>query len=595
MNDQHPPAGHVGHDGRQTGSFATDPLLGSFPGDHRAGYDADLSATGYGDSAHGAGYATTYATGQPDHSGQYDASAWNTGAQQTLTYDDGYAAQEQAPQVPQQWDPTGTWQQSPGQDQTGAFAATGFAETAYGTETPYGTDASYGSDTVYATEAYGVGTYGTDPYDTGAYPAGTAYGTGGAYGTDAHETGAYPAGAYGTAAVAADTGTYATTAFATGAFAPDAPDAGMYDTGAYTAYGTSVYDSGAYDATAWNSGATPGDTAYEPDQMSDSPYEQVSADATAPEGPAEPDLPAEESGADLSSTAEFAALAPETVPEPACDDTPEHGDGDVFPAPHPVNRSAGRASASRGRARRRTPAKRSALLTVAVPSACVMSVAGIAAASVGLPGGDDKAEDKTASLAVADPGSAEVIAANSRLDSQLEQLSAGSDDFRERASRTQERIDLRERQAAEKKKREEEAARREALRPKFVLPVKQHGLSAYYGQAGINWMSSHTGIDFPVGYGTPVMAATDGTVRTQLNSAYGIMAIVTTADGTETWYCHLSSTRIRSGPVKAGDVIGYAGKSGNSTGPHLHFEVRPGGGASIDPLAWLRSKGLNPT
>ncbi|MGW4307562.1 peptidoglycan DD-metalloendopeptidase family protein [Streptomyces californicus] len=605
MNDQHPPAGHVGHDGRPTGSFATDPLLGSFPGDHRTGYDADLSAAGYGDSAYGAGYATTYATGQPDHSGQYDASAWNTGAQQTLTYDDGYAAQDQAPQVPQQWDATGAWQQVPGQDQTGAFPTTGFADTGYGTdtsyvtETPYGTDASYGTDTAYATEAYGVGAYGTDPYDTGTYPAGTAYGTGGAYGTDAHETGAYPIGAYGAAAVAADTGTYATTAFATGAFAPDAQDTGTYATGAYTAYGTSVYDSGAYDATAWNSGATPGETAYGSEQTSDSAYEQVSADATASAGPAEPDHAAEEPGADPSSTAEFAALAPETVPEPAFDvapdDAPEHGGGDAFPAPHPVNRSAGRASASRGRARRRTPAKRSALLTVAVPSACVMSVAGIAAASVGgLPGGDDATEDKTASLAVADPGSAEVVAANSRLDSQLEQLSAGSDDFRERASRTQERIDLRERQAAEKKKREEEAARREALRPKFVLPVKQHGLSAYYGQAGINWMSAHSGIDFPVSYGTPVMAATDGTVRTQLNSAYGVMAIVTAADGTETWYCHLSSTKIRSGPVKAGDVIAYSGNSGNSTGPHLHFEVRPGGGSAIDPLVWLRGKGLNP-
>ncbi|CAM5701631.1 peptidoglycan DD-metalloendopeptidase family protein [Streptomyces californicus] len=229
-----------------------------------------------------------------------------------------------------------------------------------------------------------------------------------------------------------------------------------------------------------------------------------------------------------------------------------------------------------------------------MPSACVMSVAGIAAASVGgLPGGDDATEDKTASLAVADPGSAEVVAANSRLDSQLEQLSAGSDDFRERASHTQERIDLRERQAAEKKKREEEAARREALRPKFVLPVKQHGLSAYYGQAGINWMSAHWA-STPVSSGTPVMAATDGTVRTQLNSAYGVMAIVTAADGTETWYCHLGSTKIPLGPVKAGDVIAYSGNSGNSTGPHLHFEVRPGGGSAIDPLVWLRGKGLNP-
>ncbi|MFF0506136.1 M23 family metallopeptidase [Streptomyces fimicarius] len=568
MNDQHPHAGHVGYDDRSTGSFDTDPLFGSLPGGHDTGYDAGHPAAGYGDTTYGVGYDTAYATGQPNHSGQYDASAWNTGAQQTFAYD-GYAAQEQAQQhapqqEPQQWDTSGAWQQVTDQDLTGQWAT-----AAYGVETPY------------ATEAYETGTYDTGAYDTGTYPAGTAYGTGGVYGADAYETGAYPVGAYGTAAVAADTGTYATT--------------GAYGTGTYDG---GAYDTGAYDATAWNSGATPGDTAYEPEQTSyplyEQQHEQDAADATAAEASAEPDGTTEDPAADPSSTAAFAALAPDAAQGVAPDR--EQDAGDDFPAPHTVNRTAVRPPAPRSRARRRTPAKRSALLTVAVPSACVMSVAGIAAASVsGMPGGEEKQDETTTSLAVADPSTVKPVAANNQLDSQLAQLSEGSDDFRERASRTQERIDLRERQAAEKKKREEEAARREALRPKFVLPVKQHGLSAYYGQAGVNWMSVHSGIDFPVSYGTPVMAATDGTVRTQLNSAYGVMAIVTAADGTETWYCHLSSTKIRSGPVKAGDVIAYSGNSGNSTGPHLHFEVRPGGGAAIDPLVWLRSKGVNPT
>jgi murein DD-endopeptidase MepM/ murein hydrolase activator NlpD len=181
------------------------------------------------------------------------------------------------------------------------------------------------------------------------------------------------------------------------------------------------------------------------------------------------------------------------------------------------------------------------------------------------------------------------------LDTQLATLTADADDFADRASRTQERIDLKQRQAEERKRKAEEAARREALRPKFALPVEQPGLSAYYGQAGVNWMSVHSGIDFPVSYGTPVMAATDGTVRTQWNPAYGNMAIVTAPDGTETWYCHLSTTKIRFGSVKAGDVIAYSGNSGNSTGPHLHFEVRPSGGSAIDPLSWLRSHELDPT
>jgi murein DD-endopeptidase MepM/ murein hydrolase activator NlpD len=185
-------------------------------------------------------------------------------------------------------------------------------------------------------------------------------------------------------------------------------------------------------------------------------------------------------------------------------------------------------------------------------------------------------------------------APTTQLDRQLAGVSADADDFADRASRTQERIDLKDRQAAAKKKAEEEAARKEALRPKFFLPVTQHGLSAYFGQSGVNWMSVHTGIDFPVMVGTPVRAVTDGTVRTQWNSSYGNMAIVTAPDGTETWYCHLSSTKIRSGKVQAGTVIAYSGNTGNTTGPHLHLEVRPDGGSPIDPLAWLLKHGLDP-
>ncbi|UNO40332.1 M23 family metallopeptidase [Streptomyces sp. MST-110588] len=252
---------------------------------------------------------------------------------------------------------------------------------------------------------------------------------------------------------------------------------------------------------------------------------------------------------------------------------------------------AGSRAGGRNRGRGRRTVKRSALLTVAVPSVAAMGVCAVAAASVS---GIGKGTDGRTTQATKEVPPVKPAAANRKLDTQLASLSAGADDFADRASRTQERIDLKARQAADRKRRAEEAARKEAERPKFLLPVKQHGLSAYYGQAGVNWMSVHTGIDFPVSYGTPVMAATDGTVRTQWNSAYGNMAIVTAPDGTETWYCHLSSTRIRSGQVKAGDQIAYSGNSGNSTGPHLHFEVRPGGGSPIDPLPWLRSHGLDP-
>lgn len=368
-------------------------------------------------------------------------------------------------------------------------------------------------------------------------------------------------------------------------------------------------DTGAYDATAWNT------VAAEP--AAADAYAGYEATTVVPAVPADgPDLDLE---ADpyAYADAETSVFDPLTFPveeerEPVFTDAVHDLPTQAMPVTPSEPRSARRAtgknakstakstgtSSANGAAagsRRRSPAKRSALLTVAVPSVCVMGVAGVAAASVGGLTGADKPADEPTTMAAADPASVRPVAANNKLDTQLAALSADAGDFADRASRTQERIDLKQRQEDEKKKRAEEAAAKEAARPKFAVPVAQHGLSAGFGQAGGMWMSVHTGIDFPVSYGTPVMAATDGTVRTQWNSAYGNMAIVTSPDGTETWYCHLSSTKIRSGKVKAGDVIAYSGNSGNSTGPHLHFEVRPGAGAAIDPTSWLRSHGLDPT
>ncbi|MGW2085526.1 M23 family metallopeptidase [Streptomyces sp. NPDC001880] len=480
---------------------------------------------------------------------------------------------------------------------------------------PGGHDGAYGSG-YGAGQSGHSGQYDSTQWDTGAHPA-TSYGTYAPYATQPQQQ--YEAGpTYETTAIwtpVADYGAEATTATATATFAAvpaqgGAPDAtGQWDSGGWHANDpwatgeTTAYDTGAYDATAWNTGATP---EHELQITQTTETAQVSYEAlSAQEAPA-----AQETYTDLSSYDPYAPYATDAAdsadaPAGTARTAGAAGDVDVHDAAtisvaviadvaeaapgrrHPLGGGA-------GRSRRRSPAKRSALLTVAIPSACVMSVAGIAAASVGGLGGEDKKDDNT-TMAAADPGSVKAGAANNKLDTQLANLSADAENFADRASRTQERLDLRERQAAEKKKREEEAARKEALRPKFVMPVKQHGLSAYFGQAGVNWMSVHTGIDFPVMGGTPVMAATDGTVRTQLNSAYGNMAIVTMADGTETWYCHLSGTKIRSGPVKAGDVIAYSGDTGNSTGPHLHFEVRPGGGAAVDPLPWFRSHGVNLT
>lgn len=488
-----------------------------------------------------------------------------------------------------------------------------------------GQEAQYGDFTSYdgytTTGAYATGSFETTGFETASFATDPLFGDmSGGDGTGSYDatqwhTGSHQMPHYDPYAAqhqaAYDTGAYDTTAWASGyqqlahipAQHPGPDGTGQWDAAAWLQTGqtgqaqqwtTYTQETGAYDATQWNTaGEHDSYEAYEQHQQAE-PYEQQAAAEAYAHHPA-PESDVDDGPFDQQATAAFEQVSYEE-PDAAEDEFEDDGDAqdaplledmeEITPAPRAANRSG-------SRSRRRSPAKRSALLTVAVPSACVMGVAGIAAASVGTIGGSDS---KNTTLSASDGTAVKPSAANNKLDSQLQSLSAGANDFADRASRTQERIDLKAQQAAEKQKAAAEAARKERLRPKFVLPVTQKGLSAYFGQAGINWMSVHTGIDFPVSYGTTVMAATDGTVRTQWNSAYGNMAIVTAKDGTETWYCHLSSYKVPSGTVvKAGDQIAFSGNSGNSTGPHLHFEVRPVGGAAIDPLPWLRSHGLDPT
>ncbi|MGI5457207.1 M23 family metallopeptidase [Streptomyces sp. CA-249302] len=476
------------------------------------------------------------------------------------------------------------------------YASYGTQEAQYGDFTTYGGYDANG----FATGAHATATFDADPLfgslpgddTTGSYDSGQ-WTSGGrqtlnydAYAAQHHA--AYDTGAYETTAWSADyqqlsaippqsTGHDTSGHWDASAWLQPDQSAAPADQTQHWEWGTQAFDTGAYDATQWNSDGPVGDETSATDAYEQS-GEPFGRQATSVFEQVEPGAYEEHAYADdeLADAGELPAAA-----TPLLDDQEE-----VTSAPG--SRAAAR---NASRSRRRTPAKRSALLTIAVPSACVMGVAGIAAASVGTLTGD-----KDSSNTASDVKSVKPAAANNKLDTQLESLSAGADDFADRASRTQERIDLKAQQEAEKKKAAAEAARKERLRPKYALPVAQKGLSAYFGQAGVNWMSVHTGIDFPVSYGTTVMSAVDGTVRTQWNSAYGNMMIVTAKDGTETWYCHLSSYRVASGTtVKAGDPIAYSGNSGNSTGPHLHFEVRPAGGSAIDPLPWLRSHGLDPT
>jgi murein DD-endopeptidase MepM/ murein hydrolase activator NlpD len=143
-----------------------------------------------------------------------------------------------------------------------------------------------------------------------------------------------------------------------------------------------------------------------------------------------------------------------------------------------------------------------------------------------------------------------------------------------------------------------EAKRLAELAKQYALPTSSYTLTSTFGQAGSMWSSGyHTGLDFAAPTGTLIKAVHSGTI-TQAGWAgsYGYRTVLTLDDGTEVWFCHQSSISVSVGQkVSTGDVIGRVGATGNVTGPHLHLEVHPGGQSTgIDPMAWLRDKGLNP-
>ena len=118
----------------------------------------------------------------------------------------------------------------------------------------------------------------------------------------------------------------------------------------------------------------------------------------------------------------------------------------------------------------------------------------------------------------------------------------------------------------------------------YVWPV--HGvLTSYYGW---RWGRMHEGIDIAVSNGTPVVAAAAGTVIVAgWMGGYGNLVVVDHGGGVSTAYGHNTSVAAGVGQhVAQGQLIAYSGNTGNSTGPHVHFEVRING-AAVDPLGYL--------
>ncbi len=139
----------------------------------------------------------------------------------------------------------------------------------------------------------------------------------------------------------------------------------------------------------------------------------------------------------------------------------------------------------------------------------------------------------------------------------------------------------------------QERAQREARlqQPLYVMPTR--GL--FTSNFGYRWGVLHAGIDIANSIGTPIVAVSDGIViDVGPTAGYGMWVKIRHADGTVTLYGHVNSTTVRVGEhVMAGDKIATMGNRGNSTGPHLHFEVLLNGSNRVNPVPWLAARGLS--
>ncbi|MFE7577700.1 MULTISPECIES: M23 family metallopeptidase [unclassified Streptomyces] len=168
----------------------------------------------------------------------------------------------------------------------------------------------------------------------------------------------------------------------------------------------------------------------------------------------------------------------------------------------------------------------------------------------------------------------------------------------EKAAKAKEAAKAKAKAAREASARAGRSTARTALGSSYQLPVAGSYVTTGYKSSGSLWSSgSHSGIDFHAASGSSVVAVGSGTVvEAGWGGAYGNNIVLRMADGTYTQYGHLSSIGVSVGQsVAAGQQIGLSGSTGNSTGPHLHFEARttPSYGSDMDPVAYLRAHGVN--
>lgn len=128
----------------------------------------------------------------------------------------------------------------------------------------------------------------------------------------------------------------------------------------------------------------------------------------------------------------------------------------------------------------------------------------------------------------------------------------------------------------------------------WVKPLTSYHFSARFGAASYLWSHLHTGQDLGAPIGTQIHSIANGVVtETGYDGSYGNKTVITLDDGTEIWYCHQTTIFVNVGErVTGNEIIGLVGSTGNSTGPHLHIEVRPGGGDPVDPVPAFQQHGV---
>jgi murein DD-endopeptidase MepM/ murein hydrolase activator NlpD len=125
----------------------------------------------------------------------------------------------------------------------------------------------------------------------------------------------------------------------------------------------------------------------------------------------------------------------------------------------------------------------------------------------------------------------------------------------------------------------------------WASPVQGGSISSHFGP---RWGTHHDGLDIAAASGTPVRAVGAGTVVSAgWQDGYGNTVVLDHGDGVTTLYAHNSELVVTPGQrVSAGELISKVGSTGDSTGPHLHLEVKVGD-RKVDPLPWLRERNVS--